>query len=264
MFNHLESLKDLTLSVHRLIPFSNVDGKGNRTSVFLQGCKLNCLYCHNPETRPFRSPEARQLSLFQLYHEIISAKPFIRGVTFSGGEPTLWHKKLLPLFKALKEADLTLYVDTAGFFDFDRISPLIDATDKFLFDLKGVDNKVLPLCFSQKNPQGDIALPEIAKPTPKPSRLIRHLSNLRRLLLLDKIEEIRFVYVKGFVSEDALFKTLESLPLKPDVRFKLIRVHPQGVRDKKELAPFIPTIEETEELANRLKAIKNLNLQVIF
>lgn len=36
--------------VNKIIPFSSVDGPGNRTAVFLQGCNFNCLYCHNPET----------------------------------------------------------------------------------------------------------------------------------------------------------------------------------------------------------------------
>lgn len=36
--------------VNKIIPFSAVDGPGNRTAVFLQGCNFNCLYCHNPET----------------------------------------------------------------------------------------------------------------------------------------------------------------------------------------------------------------------
>lgn len=36
--------------VNRIIPFSNVDGPGNRTALFFQGCPYNCLYCHNPET----------------------------------------------------------------------------------------------------------------------------------------------------------------------------------------------------------------------
>ena len=36
--------------VNKIIPFSNVDGPGNRTSIFFQGCTFNCLFCHNPET----------------------------------------------------------------------------------------------------------------------------------------------------------------------------------------------------------------------
>ena len=39
--------------VNRIIPFSSVDGPGNRTAVFLQGCNIDCKYCHNPETRGF-------------------------------------------------------------------------------------------------------------------------------------------------------------------------------------------------------------------
>lgn len=39
-----------TALVNKIIPFSNVDGEGNRTAIFLQGCNYNCLYCHNPET----------------------------------------------------------------------------------------------------------------------------------------------------------------------------------------------------------------------
>lgn len=36
--------------VNRIISFSSVDGPGNRTAIFLQGCNFNCDYCHNPET----------------------------------------------------------------------------------------------------------------------------------------------------------------------------------------------------------------------
>ena len=40
----------MTALVNKIIPFSSVDGPGNRTAIFLQGCNFNCQYCHNPET----------------------------------------------------------------------------------------------------------------------------------------------------------------------------------------------------------------------
>ena len=36
--------------VNKIIQFSNVDGPGNRTAIFFQGCPFNCMFCHNPET----------------------------------------------------------------------------------------------------------------------------------------------------------------------------------------------------------------------
>jgi len=40
----------ITATVNKIIPFSSVDGPGNRTSIFLHGCNFDCKYCHNPET----------------------------------------------------------------------------------------------------------------------------------------------------------------------------------------------------------------------
>ena len=84
----------------------------------------------------------------------MDAVPFIRGVTVSGGEPTIHHKKLVPLFQKLREEGLTCYLDSSGFFEFDAIRPLIDVTDKFLFDLKGEGLGLQRLCFDrQKSPR---------------------------------------------------------------------------------------------------------------
>lgn len=36
--------------INKIIQSSFVDGPGNRTVIFLQGCNFHCLYCHNPYT----------------------------------------------------------------------------------------------------------------------------------------------------------------------------------------------------------------------
>ena len=40
---------DLKGSIDSIETLGLVDGPGIRTVVFLNGCKLRCLYCHNPE-----------------------------------------------------------------------------------------------------------------------------------------------------------------------------------------------------------------------
>lgn len=40
----------LQARVNRILPFSCVDGPGNRLVIFLQGCNYQCLNCHNPQT----------------------------------------------------------------------------------------------------------------------------------------------------------------------------------------------------------------------
>lgn len=37
--------------INKIIENSFIDGPGNRMAIFLQGCNMSCLYCHNPETQ---------------------------------------------------------------------------------------------------------------------------------------------------------------------------------------------------------------------
>ncbi|MCW9716688.1 4Fe-4S cluster-binding domain-containing protein [Avibacterium sp. 21-594] len=244
-------LSEIYVPLHRIIPFSNVEGQGNRTSIFLQGCKLNCLYCHNPETIPRKNSEAKLVSLQYLYEQVMNAVPFIRGITVSGGEPTIHHKKLVPLFTALRQQGLTCYLDSSGFFDYDSTQSLIAVTDKFLFDLKGDGLGLQTLCFERRNQQGKV--PTQIIPTTqhiKTENLTRNWQNLAKLLPHNKIEEVRLVFIKDFFDAYHLVeKAAQLLRDYPEVLFKIIRVHSKGARDETGLTPFIPTMEETQALA---------------
>lgn len=44
----------MTGLIHSIQHFSTGDGPGIRTTVFFQGCSLNCKWCHNPETIPLK------------------------------------------------------------------------------------------------------------------------------------------------------------------------------------------------------------------
>lgn len=284
----MSNLSDIYLPVQRIIPFSNVEGIGNRTSIFLQGCNLNCLYCHNPETIAMVSTTARLYSLAQLIEEIKASMPFIRGITVSGGEPTIYARELTLLFREVKKLGLSCYLDSNGFFPYDAIIDLIEETDKFLFDIKGSGQGLKELCFSGKylktkaadqSPQlvaqtegKDLAaepLPLSRQPFAQSSNpagqrlegqtlvgsesaemLGRNFQNLRKLLALGKIEEVRLVHIKGYYDEQATVRQIAScLQDYPEVLFKLIRVHAKGSRGAKDIAAHLPKREETEQLA---------------
>ncbi|WP_052122317.1 4Fe-4S cluster-binding domain-containing protein [Chelonobacter oris] len=244
------ALCNLFVPLHRIIPFSNVEGAGNRISLFLQGCKLNCLYCHNPETIPRYTAESKAVSLQYLYEQIQASMPFIRGITVSGGEPTIHHRKLVPLFHAVHDLGLSCYLDSSGFFEFDAMRSLIGVTDKFLFDLKGSGLGLQSLCFDRKNQQGIVPDNLLGEQRIKPANLARNMENLRRLLPLGKIEEVRLVVVNGFFDAYELVENVAVL-LKPypDVVLKLIRVHSKGCRDPQGIARLTPKVEAMAHLA---------------
>lgn len=103
------------LKVHSLESFGTHDGPGVRFVIFLQGCKLKCLYCHNPDTIAMEGGKAYTSD--ELFEKIKKAKPYFGkngGVTVSGGEPLLQAKAILPLFKKLKAEGIHTALDTNG------------------------------------------------------------------------------------------------------------------------------------------------------
>ncbi len=82
--------------------FGAVDGPGIRLVVFLQGCPMRCLYCHNPESWGFQNQDAWEISIKQIIDEYLNNKSYYSndgGITVSGGEPTYHIDFLIALAK---------------------------------------------------------------------------------------------------------------------------------------------------------------------
>lgn len=91
-----------------------VDGPGIRVVVFMQGCNLRCLYCHNPETW---SKGGKEIKPEELVSKLCNYKPYFTGgggVTFSGGEPLMQPDFLIETLKLCKEKNIHTCLDTAG------------------------------------------------------------------------------------------------------------------------------------------------------
>jgi anaerobic ribonucleoside-triphosphate reductase activating protein len=67
-----------------IVKESIVDGPGIRLTVFAQGCKHNCLGCHNPHTHDF---EGGSLTSVEDILRQMKSNPLLDGITLSGGEP---------------------------------------------------------------------------------------------------------------------------------------------------------------------------------
>lgn len=156
--------------------FAVHDGPGIRTTVFLKGCPLKCLWCHNPESispqpctierisrigeQTFRNNEVvGQRKSVKEVMEILEKEWIFMdesggGVTFSGGEPLLQHKFSAELLTACKQRGMHTAVDTCGFTSSEVLLKIAPLTDLFLYDLKmmnsekhkfytGVDNQLI-------------------------------------------------------------------------------------------------------------------------
>ena len=75
--------------LHSFESLAAVDGMGLRCAVFLAGCPLRCVYCHNPDTWNCKGTETDADALVR---KVARYKPYFKddgGVTFSGGEPLM-------------------------------------------------------------------------------------------------------------------------------------------------------------------------------
>lgn len=120
-----------------------VDGPGIRVVVFLQGCKLRCVFCHNPETWGTKS--SLKVTSKQIVDEIRKYRPYIEsggGVTFSGGEPLFQSQFLLETLKLCKKAGIHTALDTSGTgYDKKYLDDILKYTDLVILDIKAIDGE---------------------------------------------------------------------------------------------------------------------------
>lgn len=198
------------------IPFSWVDGPGNRYVLFLQGCNFTCTACHNPHTIPLATPRARVVTVPEVLADLRRMHRFLAGITVSGGEATLQPEFVHALFAAVKAdpdlAHLTTFVDTNGSAPLEVWDRLLPVTDGTMVDLKALDDDVHVRLTGTSN------APVLAS--------IRHLADHRRLY------EVRLLLVPGINdSPDQLRRTADwLLSVDPALRVKVIAFRRHGVR----------------------------------
>lgn len=155
MTEHTE--QDLMARIHSLESFGTVDGPGIRFVVFMQGCPMRCLFCHNPDTWELtsykditddpkgRGPNGAGLwSPRQLLEEVMKYKNFIKtgGVTCSGGEPLMQAKFVEAFFRLCKEQGLHTCLDTSGVYFNEQVKLTLAQCDLIMLDIKTLDDKL--------------------------------------------------------------------------------------------------------------------------
>ena len=101
--------------VHSFESLAAVDGEGLRCAVFLSGCPMRCVYCHNPDTWCMES--AGKMHPEALADKIARYKPYFGkngGATFSGGEPLCQANFINETAGLLNKREISYALDTSG------------------------------------------------------------------------------------------------------------------------------------------------------
>ncbi|MDR2465193.1 MAG: pyruvate formate lyase-activating protein [Streptococcaceae bacterium] len=137
-----EEIKGL---VHSTESFGSVDGPGIRFIFFMQGCKMRCQFCHNPDTWAMKTENSKLRTVDDCLEEALRYRDYWGekgGITVSGGEPMLQLEFVTELFRKAKELGIHTTLDSCGkpftrkepFFS--QFNELLNVTDLILLDLK--------------------------------------------------------------------------------------------------------------------------------
>lgn len=199
-----------------IIPFSWVDGPGNRFVLFLQGCNFDCLACHNPQTIPLHTPRTSEFTVEEILAQIRKSMPYISGITVSGGEPTLQHEFILGLFSTIKGEDdlkhLSTFIDSNGNATQEVWQSLAPVTDGVMLDLKAFNDERHHELTCNSN--------------------TAVLDSIRYLAKLGLLYEVRLLLVPGQNDSDEDLQTTAQwlLGVDPALRIKINSFRTHGVR----------------------------------
>jgi pyruvate formate lyase activating enzyme len=211
--------------VHSMETFGTLDGPGIRFVLFLQGCALQCQYCHNPDT--WDVSIGTTMTVEQVMAEIEPYLAYYRrsggGLTVTGGEPSLQTAFVTELFRACKQKwNLHTALDTSGFCDVSHSDALLAVTDLVLLDLKLMDREKHMKLTSQPN---DRIL-----------KFAKYVSQKQRPLW------IRHVLVPGLTDEEADLRALgQFVQTLPSVeKLEVLPYHQMGVYKWAEIGKKYP------------------------
>jgi len=134
----------MTGYIHSTESFGTVDGPGIRFVIFMQGCPMRCLYCHNPDT--WETGIGNKITADELISQFLKNKSFYTsgGITVTGGEPLLQIDFVTELFRKAKEENIHTCLDTSGITfnenNIEKFTLLIKYTDLVMLDIKHIDS----------------------------------------------------------------------------------------------------------------------------
>lgn len=134
----------MTGYIHSKESFGTVDGPGIRYVLFMQGCPMRCLYCHNPDT--WEVGKGTPVTVDEIIAEYNKNRSFYSngGITATGGEPLLQIGFITELFKRAKAEGIHTCLDTSGVtfnpHNTDDFDELTKYTDLVMLDIKHMDS----------------------------------------------------------------------------------------------------------------------------
>lgn len=147
--------------VNGIINDSIVDGPGLRYVIFTQGCPHFCKGCHNPDTH---SSTGGYYLNFSDVIQSITENPLNDGVTFSGGEPMIHAKTLLPLAQEIRKLGKGIMLYSGYTFEQilknDDMKKLLECCDILVDGKFEIENKNLMLRFRGSSNQRVIDVPK--------------------------------------------------------------------------------------------------------